>query len=231
MESQVLEENKSDKLEEEWKVIKDFPKYMVSNLGRVINKFTDKEPYMSDNHNHWEITFRVDKKVYYRRVHLLVMEAFGPPKPGPEYMCRHLDGNTKNNRIDNLCWGTHKENINDRLDNPNDTKIKFTRDDIIKIKNLLIEGKHKVCEIAKMFGVSSSAIQLIKNGHHWPDIGPDLSKYNIKRKRKKLDADTVRKIRKLLKTNMLIKDIAAKYDIGETMVSGIKRNIYYKWVK
>jgi HNH endonuclease len=49
-----------------------------------------------------------------RFVHILVLEAFvGPCPEGLE--CRHLDGNPGNNRLDNLCWGTRKENYDDSV--------------------------------------------------------------------------------------------------------------------
>jgi hypothetical protein len=48
------------------------------------------------------------------KVHSLVLTAFvGPMPEGME--CRHLDGNKFNNRLDNLTWGTRKENMGDRL--------------------------------------------------------------------------------------------------------------------
>lgn len=46
-------------------------------------------------------------------VHQLILEAFVGQRPdGRE--CRHLDGNPLNNCASNLCWGTHKENQQDR---------------------------------------------------------------------------------------------------------------------
>lgn len=46
-------------------------------------------------------------------IHRLVLEMFiGPCPDGME--CRHLDGNPLNNRLDNLRWGTHLENMEDR---------------------------------------------------------------------------------------------------------------------
>jgi hypothetical protein len=45
-------------------------------------------------------------------VHTLVLLAFvGPCPAGME--CRHLDGNQKNNLLDNICWGTYLENAAD----------------------------------------------------------------------------------------------------------------------
>lgn len=49
-----------------------------------------------------------------RFVHRVVLEAFVGFRPdGME--CRHLDGDSLNNRIDNLRWGTPSENAWDRV--------------------------------------------------------------------------------------------------------------------
>lgn len=46
-------------------------------------------------------------------VHRLVLEAFvGPCPEGHE--CCHRDGDATNNHLDNLYWGTHVENMQDR---------------------------------------------------------------------------------------------------------------------
>ena len=48
-------------------------------------------------------------------VHNLVCEAFHGPKPFPKAEVRHLDGEGANNVLDNLCWGTHSENVRDTI--------------------------------------------------------------------------------------------------------------------
>lgn len=47
-------------------------------------------------------------------VHKLMAELFLPPKPSEKHQIRHLDGNKENNSVDNLAWGTSKENADDR---------------------------------------------------------------------------------------------------------------------
>lgn len=47
-------------------------------------------------------------------VHVLVALAFHGPRPeGMEV--RHLDGTRTNNRPENLAWGTHSENMQDKV--------------------------------------------------------------------------------------------------------------------
>lgn len=46
------------------------------------------------------------------KVHRLVCEAFNGPPPFVEAVCMHLDENPRNNRPENLKWGTQKENLN-----------------------------------------------------------------------------------------------------------------------
>lgn len=49
-----------------------------------------------------------------KRIHELVAAAFIGPRPdGLEV--RHLDGNPRNNRLENLCYGTKVENAQDSL--------------------------------------------------------------------------------------------------------------------
>jgi len=47
-------------------------------------------------------------------VHKLVAENFLPARPSKAHEIRHIDGNRQNNNVDNLCWGTRKENACDR---------------------------------------------------------------------------------------------------------------------
>ncbi len=47
-------------------------------------------------------------------VHRMVLETFVGDCPAG-MQCRHLDGNSHNNNINNLCWGTSKENHSDRI--------------------------------------------------------------------------------------------------------------------
>jgi hypothetical protein len=56
-------------------------------------------------------------------IHVLVLNTFiGECPLGME--CRHLDGNPMNNQLDNLQWGTSKENGEDRVEHGTSNKGK-----------------------------------------------------------------------------------------------------------
>lgn len=50
---------------------------------------------------------------YPTAVHRLVIETFQGPPPFDGLVCRHLDGNRQNNNLDNLRWGTPRQNALD----------------------------------------------------------------------------------------------------------------------
>lgn len=46
------------------------------------------------------------------KIHRAVCEAFHGPAPFPKAVVIHLDEDATNNRLENLKWGTQKENLN-----------------------------------------------------------------------------------------------------------------------
>lgn len=107
-------------------------------------------------------------RVVQRYVHELVLESFVGPRPiGME--CRHKDGNAGNNRSDNLCWGTHQDNIDDidkhgrRMHGEKNPNCRLTSAEIDTIKKLRSDGlTHQT--IAGRFGLSKGYIGEILRG-------------------------------------------------------------------
>ena len=89
----------------EWKQIKDYPDYFVSNTGLVKNYAGD---YLQQQSYRKYLSVRLNND--WKKVHRLVAEAF-IPNPDNKPIANHLDFNTYNNHLYNLEWATHKENV------------------------------------------------------------------------------------------------------------------------
>lgn len=90
--------------------------YMVSDWGLVQNFETER---ILATHTvtggYLAVTLqRKGRSRETRPVHRLVLTAFvGGPEPGQ--VCRHLNGVPADNRLENLCWGTQRENVEDTV--------------------------------------------------------------------------------------------------------------------
>lgn len=108
------------------------------------------------------------------RVHRLVLLAFSrPPKAGEQ--ARHLNDNKQDNRIENLKWGTAKENKEDARRNGRiaqaDThgQRKLTSKDVLSIRERVASGESRY-ELAKEFGVGYQQIGNIVRKDSWSSV-------------------------------------------------------------
>jgi len=108
-------------------------------------------------------------------VHRLVLITFvGPCPEGME--CCHKEDNPLNNRLENLRWDTHKNNIIDRINNDKQVKGSrsgrsiLTEESVMEIKKILFRGGYKIKDLASKFGVAISTISAIKNGINWKHV-------------------------------------------------------------
>lgn len=104
----------------------------------------------------------------------LICKAFnGTPKDG--YEVSHFDGNKLNNKPSNLIWETRSENHQrKKLHGTDDRGYRnkmslITKDQLLKIRNLLLEGKLTHKEIGNLFGVNRVFIKKINTGYRYKD--------------------------------------------------------------
>lgn len=113
---------------EEWKTIEDFPNYMVSSEGRVKNIKYNRllKPRFNDR-GYISFVLYNNGKNHTFRVNRLVAQIFIPNPENKPYI-DHINGIRDDNRVCNLRWATHKENMN----NPQ-TKLKLRNNNGQKI--------------------------------------------------------------------------------------------------
>jgi hypothetical protein len=104
-------------------------------------------------------------------VHHMVLWAFcGTCPPGME--CRHLNGNPSDNRPENLCWGTVKENRHDAIMHGTQVRgegnaaSRLQEEQVVKIIQKLIAGSPKG-PLALEYGVSRTTINRIAFRRNW----------------------------------------------------------------
>ena len=102
------------------KEIPGFPGQYATKDGRIFscrNGEMREKPQRLDTKGYLRVNLKDDSypvKTKPVNVHTAVLLAFVSSKPqGME--CRHLNGNCLDNRLSNLCWGTHQENMQDEI--------------------------------------------------------------------------------------------------------------------
>ena len=127
---------------EEWKIIEDYPDYMISNMGRVKSlnyNRTGKEKILkpSKNNGYYYLNLCKNGKPQKYKVHQLVGKYF-IPNPDNKPFIDHINTDRTDNRVENLRWVTAKENCNNKLSIDNykkrTSKLWERKDYVIKNK-------------------------------------------------------------------------------------------------
>lgn len=116
-------------MEETWEPVRECcDLYYVSDMGRVWSvasqDFLKVKPM--DDHGHLGVCLCDRGRNRYRYIHRLMAEAF-MPNPEGYPVVRHFDDDPSNNVLDNLKWGTQKDNIHDSINNGH--AYRFTKED------------------------------------------------------------------------------------------------------
>lgn len=94
--------------------------YMVSNKARVYS--FKKKMFMKvkpmDDHGHLGVCIHRDGQSYYYYIHRLMADVFLPNRNNLPIV-RHLNDDPSDNTLDNLRWGTQKDNLRDCFLNGN----------------------------------------------------------------------------------------------------------------
>lgn len=161
-------------MEEIWKPVVGYElRYDVSNLGNVrtspLSPHPNARPHLGmllkqrlKKSGYLHVSFKLAGATISRTVHSVVLETFKGNRP-LGMVSRHIDGNRKNNSIDNLEWSTQKENIADKIKHGTDNKGErhhnsvLTNQDVVRIRNMKVAGLSNVY-IAEAFHVTPANV-------------------------------------------------------------------------
>lgn len=174
----------------EYRFIADFPGYLVGSDGTVWTMWKKNgrnKAYLGRgakklrdciSGRYAQVALTKCGKMYYRKVHILVLEAFVGPRPEGMEGCHFPERDTRNNNLENLRWGTKSENYQDRHahgthnDGIRNGRAKLTEADVREIRKRLRLGERQV-SLAKEFGVSQVKISQIKLGKSWDHVSDE----------------------------------------------------------
>ncbi len=166
------------------KPLNNYPGYYATEDGEILS---DRIGYLrvlpKRLHNgYYRVNVRdggTPVKTHVEPVHKLILETFVGKRP-EGYVCRHLNGNALDNRLENLCWGTQKENMQDEIRHGTAACLrvgeehvasKLKEKDIWEIRKLYDEG-HTQTEIACVFSITARHVSDIVNGKTWRHLYP-----------------------------------------------------------
>jgi hypothetical protein len=132
---------------EEFRVIKGFQNYEISNFGNVKNNKTGRilKPGIN-SHGYKNVTLYIDGKYFHKKIHKLVAEHF-IENPHNKNNVDHINNNKLDNNVINLRWATSKENnMNRKLSSRNTSHYKgvsFHKPSNKWLAQIYINGKKK----------------------------------------------------------------------------------------
>lgn len=107
------------------------------------------------------------------RMNRLVLLTFVGSPDHPDAQACHRDGDRRNNRLDNLYWGSPKENAADKVfhgtqvvgEQTNGSKL--TERDVLEIRRCWATGDWAVQALAERYGVSGPTVWKAATGKTW----------------------------------------------------------------
>lgn len=153
--------------------------YSVSDEGNVFNRKTGLKlkPKLTKT-GYFELGLKINGKMKYQTVHRTVAIHF-IPNPENKPFVNHINGIKTDNRVENLEWVTHQENMDHAKATgligvgENAGNVNLSDDEAREICKLLENGYRNI-EIAEIMDVPTFVVSFIRNGTCWKHISKDF---------------------------------------------------------
>ncbi len=156
-------------------MIKDIPGHFGYGITRDGRVWSYKRRHWLKLHvhkrGHMEVALCAGSKTVSRKVHQLVLETWALARP-PGAVARHLDGDPTNNHVENLAWGTQRENAADRdahgrtARHERHGKAKLTMADAVAARWRYFRGE-TVGQLATDYQVNPGTMSKLVRGITW----------------------------------------------------------------
>lgn len=214
-------------LKDEAKIILGFENYSVSKKGKVFNKNGHALKETFDKHGYKTVVLYKNGKQNRKKIHSLVLSAYAGVRP-TGYVCRHLDGDKLNNCINNLAWGTQKENLDDKILHGThifgERVYNVVKSDIEveKIKECAV--KFGVVFAANAFGTTKNVVFNYVTGKSRADVRPDLTAFYLSEKKKQrilFSEEMINKAKEMAANGSTQREISKHLGISQCHISRI----------
>ena len=160
---------------EQWRKIENYDHYYISNYGRVKSVYKKNHIILvqQTNHNGYlRVILHKNGASKPHRVHRLVGICFLDNKDNKPQI-NHIDGNKKNNNVDNLEWVTNAENVA-HAKRLGLFRRKLSDDDVVNIRK---SSDSYEC-LAGKYNISTSYANAVKCGRERKDVIMKCEKTN-----------------------------------------------------
>lgn len=166
------------------------PGYHITRDGKLYSRFHKSGHSMTNTYHLLHPTIRnsgylgVQKKGKYFGIHRLVATVYIPNPDNKPFVC-HKNNIRTDNRVENLYWGTHKENMEQMIREGRSSKgsrnpmygvsrrgalnpnSKLTKSQRVEIRQRHKNGE-RICDLAEQYKVSRITIRRVVNKYIKP---------------------------------------------------------------
>ena len=155
---------------EEFRDLKDFENYQISNLGRIYSKKRRVclKVKKLGNSGYYQVRLSKDGNYVYKNLHRLLAETF-IPNPNNYRTVNHINGNKLDNRLSNLEWADDcvQQHQACLLGLKHCTQRVLTEEEIKDVYKRYFQNNESIYSIAKLYNTRKQQIaKLVKGQRH-----------------------------------------------------------------